>query len=44
MVILQTLLGAFFNISLRSACVIDEALKLLILGLLSSQVLDFWDF
>jgi len=44
MVNVQTLLGAFFNMFPRSACVIDEALKLLILGLLSSQVLDFWDF
>jgi hypothetical protein len=44
MVTVQTLLGAFFNMSLSSAYVIDEALKLLILGLLSSQVLDYWDF
>jgi hypothetical protein len=42
MVNVQTLLGAFFNMSPRSAFVIDEALKLLILGLLSSQVLDYW--
>jgi hypothetical protein len=44
MVNVQTLWGAFCNVSLRSACVIDEALKLLILGLLSSQVVDYQDF
>ena len=44
MVNVHTLLGTFFNKSLRSACITDEALKLLILGPLSYKVLDYWDF
>lgn len=42
MVNVQTLLRAFFNMSLRYACVIDEALKLLILWLLCP--LQCWTF